>query len=86
MSNREAAPLTARLLARKRAAAPSDATKPQPAKATPRAPPAKVAPGAQNVGAVSPTVHAVDLTPPDFLRTENRDSSTRAHKRRDETS
>lgn len=79
MSNREAAPLTARLLARKSAAAPSGPAQPRPTKATPRAEPqpAEAAPRVQNVHEASPTLHTVDLTPPDFLR---------AKKRRDKTS
>lgn len=78
MSNREAAPLTARLLARKGAAAPSGAAQPpQPTKATPRV---------QNVRPASTTLHAVDLTPPDFLRTENRDLPVTAQKNREGTS
>ncbi len=59
MSTREVAPLTARLLTRKRDAAPSDTAQPQPAKDAPRV---------KNVHPAPPTVHAVDLTPPDFLR------------------
>lgn len=85
MNNREASPLTGRLLARK-----SGAAQPQPTKAAPRAQPqlqpAKAAPRVQNVHAASPTLHTVDLTPPDFLRAENRDLPTPAQKRRDETS
>jgi hypothetical protein len=83
MNSREAAPLTGRLLARK-----SGAAQPQPTKAAPRAQPqpAKGAPRVQNVHAASPTLHTVDLTPPDFLRAENRDLPTPAQKRRDETS
>lgn len=64
MSTREAAPLTARLLARKRTAAPSgDAPS-----STAQSQPAKDAPRVKNVHPAAPTVHAVDLTPPDFLR------------------
>ena len=77
MSDREAAPLTARLLARKSDAAPSGSAQPQPTKAAPRV---------QNVHPASPTLHTVDLTPPDFLRSENRGFPTQAQKRRDGTS
>ena len=88
MSNREAAPLTARLLADKRGTAPSDVAQPQPTKAAPRAQPqpAKVAPRVQHTHAASPTLHTVDLTPPDFLRAENRGTPALAHKHRDGTS
>ncbi len=77
MSDREAAPLTARLLARKSDAAPSGSAQPQPTKA---------APPVQNAHPASPTLHTVDLTPPDFLRAENRGFPTQAQKRRDGTS
>lgn len=75
MSNREAAPLTVRLLARKRDAVPSGSA--QPATAAPRV---------QNVHTAPPTVHTVDLTPPDFLRTESRGVPAPAQKPRDDTS
>ncbi len=86
MSKREAAPLTARLLTRRRRAAPADAVPLRPAKARSQAPPqpAKTAPRAHNVHTATPTVHAVDLTPPDFLRSENRETSAPAKKRRDD--
>jgi hypothetical protein len=77
MSTREAAPLTARLLTRKRAAAPSgdapsSSAQPQPAKDAPRV---------KNVHPAPPTVHAVDLTPPDFLRATAHRLPPPAHKR-----
>jgi len=75
MSNREAAPLTTRLLARKSDASLSGSVQPKPTNAA-QPQPASAAPRVQNVHAASPTLHAVDLTPPDFLR---------AKKRRDET-
>ena len=86
MSKREAAPLTARLLTRRRRAAPANAARPQRPKAVPSAPPqpAATAPRAHNVHTATPTVHAVDLTPPDFLRSENRETSAPAKKRRDD--
>lgn len=79
MSSRDAAPLTVRLLARKPSAAPSGPAQPPPTKAAPPTQPlpTKAAPRVQNIHAASPTLHTVDLTPPDFLR---------ANKRRDETS
>lgn len=77
MSDREAAPLTARLLARKSDAAPSGSAQPQPPKTAPRV---------QNVHPASPTLHAVDLTPPDFLRAENRGIPSQAQKRSGGTS
>ncbi len=88
MSDREAAPLTGRLLARKSDTSPTGSVQPQPTKAAPRAQPqpAKAAPRVQNVHAASPTLHTVDLTPPDFLRTENRGVPARARKRRDGSS
>ncbi len=88
MSNREVAPLTARLLARKSDASPSGSAQPQPTKAAPcvQPQPAKTAPRVQNVQAATPTLHAVDLTPPDFLRAGNRGLPTLAQKRRDGTS
>ncbi len=82
MSKREAAPLTARLLTRRPRAAPVDAAPLRPAKAPPQ--PAKTAPRAHNVHTATPTVHAVDLTPPDFLRSENCETSAPAKKRRDD--
>jgi len=88
MSDREAAPLTARHLARKGSAAPSGSAQPRPSKAAPRAQPqpAKTTPPVQNVHAPSPTLHTVDLTPPDFLRSRNRDLPTKAQKNEDGTS
>lgn len=77
MSDREAPPLTARLLARKSDAAPSGSAQPQPPKTAPRV---------QNVHPASPTLHAVDLTPPDFLRAENRGFPSQAQKRSGGTS
>ena len=85
MSDREVAPLTARLLARKGDAPPSGSVQSKPTKAA-QPQPAKAAPRVQNVHAASPTLHAVDLTPPEFLRAENRGLLTPAQKRRDGTS
>lgn len=77
MSNRDVAPLTARLLARKPSAALSGLAKPTKAELSTQPQPEKAAPRAQHIHPASPTLHTVDLTPPDFLR---------ATKRRDETS
>lgn len=87
MSKREPAPLTARLLTRKRTTAPGDAEPPRPAKARSQAPPSAATPAqrGQNVHSGTPTVHAVDLTPPDFLRSEKPANPAPADKRRDDT-
>lgn len=73
MSKREAAPLTAMLLARKSDASPSGLVQPQPAKA---------APPVQSVQESASPPSAIDLTPPDFLRTEKRSLPSQAQKRR----
>jgi len=72
MKNRDPAPLTARLLTRKRGTAPSGPASPRAGGMAP-ARQAEPVPPVRNIHPASPTVHAVDLTPPDFLRAEKRD-------------
>ncbi len=83
MNEKGPAPLTARLITRKRGA--SGANPPQPGH-TAQPQQAKPVPPVRNIHPASPTVHAIDLTPPDFLRAENRGETARPQKNEDETS
>ncbi len=82
MSNRDAAPLTARLLARKTAAGRPDTAQPTPTESAERES-ATAIPAVANIHEASPTLHTVDLTPPDFLRTEDGPKPTSKPKDRD---